>query len=131
MADEDLLPGEGNFIAILMGAILTSNSFEYEVELYTEQDGCTIGTRAAPTYCGVYMFKLLRKTKLEWLRRNVKEGNTPLMWNTHSQKDLNITQPKKMGLFQDDLIFFWTGTKAKLLEFLHFLNSRDPAIQFN
>ena len=49
---QDLLTGQGNYIARFMEAIQAFNSFEYHEELYVQNDGCAIGTRAAPTYCG-------------------------------------------------------------------------------
>ena len=76
-ADTELKPGHGDFIARLMEAILTLNTFEWDEELYTQKDGCAIGTRAAPTYCGIFMGKLIREAKRKWFLKNHSQAKAP------------------------------------------------------
>ena len=53
----------GDYIARLAEAVLLFNSLEWDEKLFLQKDGCAIGTRAAPIYCGVFMVKLLRRVK--------------------------------------------------------------------
>ena len=112
-ADLSLQPGHGGFILRLMEAVLTLNSLEYDQELYTQEDGVAISTRAAPTSAGIFMGRLIKRAKAKWFAANVKEEH----------------RPKHLKLYEDDFLFFWTGGQIKLLEFLYFLNNQDPAIK--
>ena len=55
-----------------MELVLTCNTFEWKEKLYTQQDGCAIGTRAAPTYAGAYMGRFLKKALEVWESVRVK-----------------------------------------------------------
>ena len=99
-----------------MELVLRCNTFEWKEKLYTQQDGCAIGTRAAPTYAGAYMGRFLKRALEEWEIVRVK-----------SEVVDNV--PRKSRIFIDDGLFFWMGSKIDLTSFLEFLNARDPAIK--
>ena len=100
----------------LMELVLTCNTFEWNEKLYTQQDGCAIGTRAAPTYAGAYMGRLLKKALAEWETVRVKS-------------EVGDNVPRKSKIYIDDGLFFWLGGKIELIRFLEFLNTQDPAIK--
>ena len=58
--DDELEPGQDEYMVRLMEAVLTFNSFEFDGKLYCQKDGCAIGTRAAPTYAGIFMGRPLK-----------------------------------------------------------------------
>ena len=94
-SDNSLAEGHGAFIVRLMEAVLEFNSFEYDDELYNQRDGCAIGTRAAPSYTGVFMGKFNKEVKTIWNSKNKEEN-----------------QPKNLKLFEDDYIFFGLEGKS-------------------
>ena len=44
-----------DFLIRLMRLVLTKNTFEWDRKLFIQKDGTAIGTRAAPTYAGLFM----------------------------------------------------------------------------
>ena len=115
-ADPDISDELAAYLVRLMWLVLTCNIFEWDGGVYIQQDGCAIGTRAAPTYAGAYMGRFLKEAMIEWENVRVK-----------SQVVDNV--PKKSKIFIDDGLFFWQGGEIELRRFLDFLNTRDPAIK--
>ena len=56
-----------DFLVMLMRMVLTKNTFEWDRKLFIQKDGTAIGTRAAPTYAGIFMGELEVKALLAWL----------------------------------------------------------------
>ena len=52
-----------DFLVDLKRLVLTMNTFEWDKKLYTQQDGTSIGTRAAPTLAGLFVGGLEEKVK--------------------------------------------------------------------
>ena len=54
---------------------LTMNTFVWDRKLYKQMMGTAIGTRAAPTFCGLFMGELESKLLSEW--ENVNPDSWP------------------------------------------------------
>ena len=49
-----------------MKLVLTMNTFEWDRNLYMQVMGTAIGTRSAPTFCGLFMGELEEKLLALW-----------------------------------------------------------------
>ena len=70
-----------------------------------------MGSRVAPTFACLFMGWLERRMLGRWL---ALAGIQPHLWKRYI----------------DDILFYWRGTEAELLEFVAFLNSFHPTIKF-
>lgn len=95
-----------------MRLVLTMNTFEWDRKLYTQRDGTSIGTRAAPTFAGLFVGGL--------------EANALQAW---AELD-PATLPEDWWRFIDDILFWWTGSSDDLRAFIKFMNEFHPAIKF-
>ena len=55
-----------NFLSNLMKLVLKMNTFEWDKKLYLQMFGTAIGTRSAPTFCGLYMGDLEQEMLEMW-----------------------------------------------------------------
>ena len=55
-----------NYLVMLMKLVLTMNTFEWDKKLFLQMSGTAIGTRAAPTFCGLYMGHLEEELLATW-----------------------------------------------------------------
>ena len=55
-----------NFLVKLMSMVLSMNTFVWDSRLYTQQDGTSIGTVAAPTFAGLFMGWLEERMLVDW-----------------------------------------------------------------
>ena len=92
-----------SFLVRLMRLVLTMNTFVWDRKLLKQIMGTAIGTRAAPTFCGLFMGEL--------------EERMLQMW-----EDLNPDcLPGQWWRFLDDCQFWWSGTPGDLLIFINFV----------
>ena len=54
------------FLVMLMRLVLTMNTFVWDTKLFKQIMGTAIGTRSAPTFCGLFMGELEEKMLQEW-----------------------------------------------------------------
>ena len=54
------------YLVKLMRLVLTKNTFTWDGKLFTQQDGTAIGTRAAPTFAGLFMGELEEAMLQAW-----------------------------------------------------------------
>jgi peptide-methionine (R)-S-oxide reductase len=94
-------------ISILAETVLTKNVFEFNSEFFLQKSGTAIGTKMAPAYANVFMCEFER----DLLSRSVYR---PYAWFR----------------FIDDIFLVWTEGEERLKEFLTFMNSLNPSIQF-
>ena len=80
--------------------------------MYTQKQGTAIGTKSAPTYCGIFMGDLEEDMLEMWMNLG------PSSW------------PDDWLRFIDDCLFWWTGTPGDLLIFINFVNNFHPDIKF-
>ena len=95
-----------------MRLVLTLNTFEWDNKLYTQKDGTSIGTRAAPSFAGKFMGELEEKALQAWAELDP------------------ATIPEDWWRFIDDILFWWVGSREELLRFIQFMNEFHPAIKF-
>ena len=96
-------PGDGALSKVIiqfLTLILTLNNFLFNDEHYIQVNGCSMGTKCAPTYAGIYMGWFENQFILPKIRR---------FTNTYVR-------------FIDDIFFVWTGSKRELLEFFEEIN---------
>ena len=97
-----------DFLMTLLRYVLSFNSFSFNGELYLQNWGTAIGTKAAPTYATIFMANLEKKLLGEW------KGVAPEVWKR----------------YLDDILALWTGSKEELIEFLRFINNFHNTIKF-
>ena len=100
------------YIVMLMKLVLTLNTFEWDSKLYNQRHGTAIGTRAAPTFSGIFMGNL--------------EERLLQMWGSLDP----AMSPDDWIRFLDDILFWWLGTPGDLLIFINFANQLHPDIKF-
>ena len=88
------------------------NTFIWDGKLYTQREGTAIGTRAAPTFAGLFMGDLEEAMLEEWSLLDA------------------AANPQDWWRFIDDCLFWWVGTPGDLLIFINFVNSFHPSIKF-
>ena len=104
-------PVPTSFLLKLMRYVLTMNTFVWDGKLYTQTHGTAIGTRSAPTFCGIFMGDLEKKMLESWL--SLGPDFSPEDWLR----------------FNDDCLFWWCGTPVELLIFINFVNNFHPDIK--
>ena len=64
-----------DYLVRMMKIVLTMNTFEWDRNLYRQVSGTAIGTRAAPTFCGLFMGDLEEKllTKIDQKKQTCQE----------------------------------------------------------
>jgi predicted GIY-YIG superfamily endonuclease len=87
--------------------VLKNNVFEFNKEYFLQTSGTAIGTKMAPAYANIFMSILERD-----------------LLNAATHK------PDIYHRFIDDIYMVWTHGEEKLLEFLDFINSARPTINF-
>ena len=70
-----------------------------------------MGSRVAPTFACIFMGWLEVRMLQAWLQQG---GVQPHLWRRYI----------------DDILFYWRGTEAELIEFVTFLNSFHSTIKF-
>ena len=56
-----------SFLVFLMKLVLTRNTFEWDKKLFLQVFGTAIGTRAAPTFCGLFLGDLEEDLLNTWV----------------------------------------------------------------
>ena len=100
------------YLVLLMRLVLAMNTFVWDSKLFKQIMGTAIGTRSAPTFCGLFMGDLEEKMLQEW--ENMEADYNPDEW----------------WRFIDDILFWWSGTPGELLIFINFVTSVHPDIKF-
>ena len=100
------------YLVKMMRVVLTMNTFEWDKKLYRQVMGTAIGTRAAPTFCGLFMGDLEERLLSLWASLEAE------------------CDPEDWWRFINDVLFWWTGTPGDLLIFINFVNSIHPNIKF-
>ena len=96
-----------NGILRMTELVLKKNVFEFNSEYFLQLSGTAIGTKLAPAYANIFM---------SVFERALLSGtcNQPFSWLRYI----------------DDIFVIWTHGEAKLKEFLSYINSLNPSIQF-
>ena len=92
--------------------VLKSNTFEWDKKLFLQILGTAIGTRSAPTFCGLYVGELEQEILDSWA--SLDPEALPADW----------------WRFIDDCLFWLSGTLGDLVIFVHFVNQFNPYIKF-
>ena len=100
------------FLVKLMRLVLTMNTFVWDSKLFKQIMGTAIGTRSAPTFCGLFMGELEESMLQQW--ESLDKDCVPDEW----------------WRFIDDCLFWWSGTPGELLIFINFVNTIHPDIKF-
>ena len=87
--------------------VLKKNVFEFNSEFFLQTSGTAIGTKMAPAYANIFM-SIFERVILESCT------NSPDLWIR----------------FIDDIFMIWIHGENKLLEFVDFINSINPSVQF-
>jgi hypothetical protein len=95
----------------MLSHILKLNIFEFNNELYIQNIGTAMGTRAAPTIANIFMNEIDEKIK----NCAINGNNNPI----HFYKR-----------YIDDIFVIWTGTKNKFTNFANQINNLHPTIKF-
>ena len=107
MIENNISQQKAQFIKILGTLVLKNNYFEFNGEIYLQQQGTAMGTRMAPNYAIIFMHKietkLLNKSRLK---------------------------PKVFKRFIDDIFLIWPHGEDTLQEFLQMINSHHLTIKF-
>lgn len=96
-----------HFILALPQFILTKNYFTFNDQLFLQTQGVAMGTSCAPAYANLYLGGWERYVYSD--DRYADFLDDTLLWYR----------------FIDDLFLVWTGSKDKLLDFLHELDDND------
>ena len=67
-----------DYLVRMMKIVLTMNTFEWDRNLYGQVSGTTIGTRAAPTFCGLFMGDLEEMILTLW--KSFEADSVPEDW---------------------------------------------------
>jgi hypothetical protein len=105
-------PGDGILSKVIiqfLTLILTLNNFLFNDEHYIQINGCSMGTKCAPTYACIYM---------GWFENL-------FIWPKISRFANNYVR------FIDDIFFIWTGSESELLKFFKEINRAHPTIKFD
>ena len=96
-------------INVLLTLILTLNNFIFNGENYIQTNGCSMGTKCAPSYASLYMGWFEKIHILPRIREHT------LMYVR----------------FIDDILLVWKGSEEELLKFLNEINKVHPTIKFD
>ena len=95
------------FIKTLGNLVLKHNYFEFNGQIFLQQQGTTMGTRMAPNYAIIFMYKI----ETELLQKS------PL-------------QPTFFKRFIDDIFLIWPHGEEQLQKFLKMINTHHKTIKF-
>ena len=95
------------FIKKLGNLVLKHNYFEFNGQLFLQQQGTTMGTRMAPNYAIIFMHKI----ETELLQKST-------------------LQPTFFKRFIDDIFLIWLHGEKQLQDFLQMINSHHNTIKF-
>ena len=95
------------FIKKLGNLVLKHNYFEFNGQLFLQQQGTTMGTRMAPNYAIIFMHKI----ETELLQKST-------------------LQPMLFKRFIDDIFLIWPHREKQLQDFLQMINSHHKTIKF-
>ena len=91
----------------LIDFVLTKNNFQFNGEHYLQISGCSMGTKMAPSFANVYMGQF--ETDFVYTYHH-----PPLLWKRYI----------------DDVFCLFTGSIDQVNDFVTYLNTCDPSIQF-
>ena len=89
--------------------ILTLNNFVFNEENFLQINGCSMGTKCAPTYASLYMGWFENKYIIPRIQQHVA----------------------MYVRYIDDIFFVWKGSERELKEFLEIINTLHPTIKFD
>ena len=95
------------FIKKLGNLVLKHNYFEFNGQLFLQQQGTAMGTRMAPNYAIIFMHKI----ETELLQKST-------------------LQPTFFKRFIDDIFLIWPHGEKQLQDFLQMINSHHKTIKF-
>jgi hypothetical protein len=107
LSNKDLSRSMIDGICDMTETVLKNNVFEFNSEFFIQTSGTAIGTKMAPTYANIFM--------------SVFEGDL---------LSRATTAPFKWFRYIDDVFLVWTASEASLMEFMNFINTIHPNIQF-
>lgn len=110
-------------------ALLESNTFEYDSQLFTQKDGAGIGQPQACSYAGIYMAEV-EEEGLRRYRRRGGAGGSIAAGKGRKWKKRDRAEVDWWHRFRDDCLGLFRGTQADFKIFLETMNGVDPAIQF-
>ena len=90
--------------------ILNHNIFEFNAHTYKQIRGVAMGTRMAPTFANLFMADV----EEDLLRQASTRFPVPLLWKRYI----------------DDIFLLWPGSLQQLCDFVDFLNTGHPTINF-
>ena len=105
-------PGDSRLskvIQVFLSLILTLNNFVFNGTNYLQINGCSMGTKCAPTYASLYMGWFEHKFILPRIRQYVS----------------------MYVRYIDDIFFVWKGSENELKKFLETINTLHPSIKFD
>ena len=94
-------------ICAMADLVLKRNVFEFDSECFLQTSGTAIGTKMAPAYANIFM---------SIFERALLNGS--------------LYDPDLWLRFIDDIFAIWTHGETKLKEFIKFINSFNPSVQF-
>jgi hypothetical protein len=95
----------------MLSHVLELNIFEFNNELYIQNIGTAMGTKAAPTIANIFMSEID-----ELIKKCAISGNkTPIQFYKR---------------YIDDIFVIWTGTKNEFADFANRINNLHPTIKF-
>jgi hypothetical protein len=100
-----------DFLIQLVMLVLCCNVFVFDSVLFMQLFGVAMGSRVAPTFSCLFMGWLEKKMLHGWF---LAGGIFPYLWRRYI----------------DDIIFYWRGTEAELIQFVAYLNNFHPTIKF-
>ena len=103
-------PVPPHVIRTMLQFILNHNIFQFNARTYKQIRGVAMGTRMAPTFANMFMADV----EEDLLRRASTRFPRPLLWMR------NI----------DDILLLWPGSPQQLCDFVDFLNTGHPTINF-
>ena len=101
-------------------AVLEYNTFEYDGELFTQQEGAGIGAPASCSYSGIF----LEMVETEGIKKFVEKGRN------EEEKERRKKALVWFGRFRDDILGLFCGTTEEFEEFILIMNEVDSCIRF-
>ena len=103
-------PVPPHVIRTMLQFILNHNIFQFNARTYKQIRGVAMGTRMAPTFANLFMADV----EEDLLRRASTRFPSPLLWMRYI----------------DDIFLLWPGSPQQLCDFVDFLNTGHPTINF-
>ena len=97
-------------IRTMLQFILNHNIFQFNAHTYKQTRGVAMGTRMAPTFANLFMADV----EEDLLRRASTGFPRPLLWMCYI----------------DDIFLLWPGSPQQLCDFVDFLNTWHPTVNF-